>query len=265
MKAQGPRTRKGLARLFLFVTAAAVLSSALVAATLSVAPGVPDSVSGPLRYAISTSPEAPRAGQPVTVTAELAGNYLAPQTVTLQYATYFALVSTANFPMAYVAHRTYESTIGPFPDGTEVWVVIAASGPNGEPLLSDSYTFAVGTVPRGGPSGLRITDVRHTPTQPEMYDSYLTVDATVASASPVVGVDLAYMAFCPNRRPIGIDPPMSPTAPTRYTITFEMPQECAYQSGTILLYRVLAVDASGNTAVSDVTTVHVESRGYAVP
>lgn len=249
--------RKGLLRLFLFVTAVAVVSSLFVVAAASVAPSPAAYMTGPMRIeSVSFAPEHPQPGQPVTVTAQVGGAAAFPRSVDLQYAAYFGTVASGGGPMASVGNRLYALTVDGFPAGTEVWFVVAVSTANEGPVLSTSFTVPIGTVVRDGPSGLRISDVSHSPTQPAPWERIM-IEATVASASPVTEVDVAYMSFCRTVQPVTIDPPMYTIAPNTYTIEIEQPGQCASQPGSILVYRVIARDASGNTAVSDVQVVDI--------
>lgn len=248
--------RKQLAdrTLVLFLMSAVIVSSLTVAAASALGPGIPDSMRGPLRVAsVSYAPDQPQPGQPITVTVEVAGELFAVTNVRLQYAAYFALIASGGGPMTPVGARTYAATIPSFPDGTQVWFVVGVSAQNRDPVLSESFTVDVGTVLRGGESGLRVGDVRHTPAQP-WFGEPITVEAVVTSRAGIADVDIAYMTFC-REQTIPIDPPMVPAAPTLYTFTIEPDGPCARSPGAVLLYRVLASDVTGNTAVSDVIAI----------
>lgn len=250
-----PRKRKPLLGLVLFLTAVVVASSTLVAAVAS-SVHVPANMAGPLRVAsVAYTPAHAVPGQGVVVTAEVAGPLVGPLAATVQYAAYFGTTEGGSVPMASIGQRTYRATLPAFPDGTEVWFVVAVSLGDQSPVISDSYTAEVGTVVRGGPSGLAIDDVSHSPARPNRYEP-ITIDAWLSSRSPVSEVDIAYMAFCPER-PVPIDPPMAPVAPNHYTIMIEAPRQCADGTPITLLYRVLAIDATGNTAVSPTGLVSI--------
>lgn len=251
--------RRGLTKLFMLVTGAAVLSSLLVAAAASYAPVVPSSFAGPMRFAsIASTPEAPVPWEEISVTARIEGPVF-PATVNLQYAAYFATVEAGTVAMRPVGGRTYEATIGGFPDGTEVWVVVATMDANGNPMISESFTVPVGTVPRS--PGIRFTDVSHSPESPG-FGEVVTVEAHVSSTAPIAEVDVAYMAFCPNRPPAGIDPPMTVVAPQVYRITLEPDPVCRFSPGTLVVYRVIARDIYGNTAVSEDGTIRFAQDGF---
>ncbi len=252
-----PWERRALKGPVLLVVSIAVVSALLVVAA-GVASRAPDSYSGPLRIAsVSYAPVAPEPGQSFVVRTQIAGPLVAPTEVNLQYAAYFATVTAGGGAMRFVGDRTYELSVPGFPDGTEVWFVVAVSTPNDGPIVSDSFTIDVGTVARGGESGLRVSELSHRPTSPAAMET-ITVTATVTSRAPVHEVNIAYMAFCPARPPVGIDPEMVPIAPTEYTFDITDAGECTGVPGTVLLYRVLAVDSTGNTAVSDVGTVRFQ-------
>ena len=255
-----PWERRALKGPVLLIVSIAILSSLVVAAA-AVVSRTPDTFSGPIRVAsVTFGPQNPSPGEEITVRAEVAGALVAPLDVDLQYAAYFAVVEAGGGPMTPVGNRQYEMTIRGFPDGTEVWFVVAASSPNEGPAVSASFTVDVGTVPRGGASGLRVYDVTHTPTSPAAFES-VTVEATVTSYARVDQVNIAYMGFCRARPPVGIDPDMIPVAPTRYTFTINDTGSCTGVPGTVLLYRILAVDDSGNTAVSEVGVAQFQDWG----
>ena len=250
-----PRKRKSLRGLVLFLTTVVVASSTLIAAAaLSVR--IPANMAGPLRVAsIAYTPANPVPGQGVVVTAEVAGPLVSPLVVTVQFAAYLHVTESGSVPMTLIGQRTYTAALPGFPDGTEVWFVVAASLGDASPVISGSYTVDVGTVLRGGPSGLSIDDVSHSPAQPTRYEP-ITIGAWVSSSSPVAEVAVAYMAFCPARPP-PVDPPMVVVAPNYYSITIESPQECKEGTPITLLYRVFAIDATGNTAASEVGLISI--------
>ena len=258
MEAKGfVKRRTGLRPLFALLTGVAVLSTLLLAYAVAIAPRPPANLVGPTRVAsVTVAPENPAAGQSIVVRAVVAGTVVSPLTVMVQYASYFGVVSAGGGTMFPLGDRAYELVLPEtFPGGTELWLLVAVSAPGMDPVLSDSITIEIGSVPRGGPSGLRITDVTHTPTEPLAFEP-VTVEAVVTSTAPIAEVDAAYMSFC-RQQGRTIDPPMSPVAPTRFTITIHPTDLCGSQTGTLLVYRVLAVDSTGNTAVSEPTTVRI--------
>jgi len=251
------RRKTPVLSLALLVAVAAALATLPALAVATMTAVVPTNVSGPLRVASVSAPDAVAAYEPIEVRVSLAGQVVGPLNVNLQYAAYFGTISAGAQAMTPVGGRTFEATIPGFPDGTEVWMVAGATSGTREPVISESYTVQVGTVPRSGPSGLSISDVSHFQSMPDPQMP-VTVEATVQSFSPITHVDVAYMAFCPERVAMPIDPPMTMAAPQRYTITITTPEPCSFAPSATLLYRVIAVDASGNTAVSDVFAVAME-------
>lgn len=236
------------------VAALAALPAFAVASMTTV---VPSSLSGPLRVASVSAPEAVKAYEAITVRVTLAGSVVGNLNVNLQYAAYFGTVASGAQGMTPVGGRAYETAIPGFPSGTEVWFAAGVTSGQRQPTISPSYSVQVGTVVRNGASGLAITDVSHLQSGASPRDS-VTVEATVTSQSPIAAVDVAYMAFCSDRISTPIDPPMTIALPERYSITITTPEPCAFADSAVLLYRVLAVDASGNTAVSDVFTVQMQ-------
>jgi len=251
------RRKTPVLNLALLVAIAAALATLPALAVATMTAVVPANVSGPLRFDSVSAPEAVASYDPIDVRVTLAGEVVGPVTVNLQYAAYFGTVSAGVQPMTPVGGRTFETTIPGFPDGTEVWIVAGATSGTRDPVISSSSTIWVGTVPRNGPSGLSVYDVSHFQSSPDPQMP-VTIEATVQSRFPITEVDVAYMAFCPDRVSTPIDPPMTMSAPQRYTIEVWTPEPCSFAESATLLYRVLAVDSSGNTAVSDVFVVGME-------
>jgi hypothetical protein len=238
-----------------FLAVAVAGTFVLVALAAAAMPRVSPDMVGPVRISsVSYGPENPAPGEPMTVTAQIAGAAVGPLSVNFQYASYFASVGAGGGPMFRVGPRLYETRVSGFPGGTEVWFVVAASAPGMTPVVSQSFTIDIGSVPRDGASGLRIVDAWHTPDAPRSFES-VTIEATVTSTAAIDDVSVAYMAFCPNTPPGGIDPPMSPVAPNHYTFALEPLAPCGFAPSTVYLYRVLAVDSTGNTAVSATGTI----------
>ena len=253
------RRKKPVLTLALLVAIAAALATLPALAVATMTAVVPANVSGPMRVDALSAPESVDDGEPINVRVTLAGEVVGPLTVNLQYAAYFRTVSAGAQAMTPVGGRAFEATIPGFPDGTEVWIVAGVTSGTREPVISESYTVRVGAVPRDGPSGLSVYDVTHFQDFPSPQ-SPVTIEATVQSGSPVTHVDVAYMAFCAERVSTPIDPAMTMAAPQRYSITITTPDPCSWAPSATLLYRVLAVDASGNTAVSDVFTVEMAGQ-----
>ncbi len=249
------RGRRGLRGLLGLVIGASVLSTAIVGLVAAFGPQPPAGMLGPLRVEAVDYVAEPFGA--IRVTTTLAGALVSPTTVILQYTSYFASVQAGSVAMAPIGNRMYEATTSGFLDGTEVWFAVAASRPRTDPAISETFVVDVGTVPRGLASGLRIQDVQHSPVSPPPGGP-VTVEATVVSSAAITEVGVAYMAFCADRTPVSIDPPMIPIAPSHYTIQLEPPGQCGFSFGTTILYRVIAMDATGNTAVSDVGTIRIQ-------
>jgi hypothetical protein len=247
--------------LVLLVAIAAALATLPALAVATMTAVVPANMSGPLRVASVSAPDSVAADEEIQVRVALAGAVVGPLNVNLQYAAYFRIISAGSVAMTPVGGRVYEATLPGFPSGTELWMVAGVTSGTREPVISQSHSIQVGTVPRGGQSGLSISDVSHSVGQFQQ-PMPVTIEATVQSFSPITHVDVAYMAFCAERSPVPVDPPMTMAAPQRYSITITTPDPCSWAVSATLLYRVLAVDASGNTAVSDVYTVEMTSPGW---
>lgn len=261
MESQPVVRRKTPVRKVLLLVAIVSFLAVLPALTVAtITPGVPAALSGPLRVSSVSAPESVEAYEPIAVRLTLAGGVIGPMNVNLQYAAYFGTVASGVQSMTPVGGRAFEASIPGFPAGTEVWFAAGVTSGAREPTISESFTVLVGALPRGGASGLAISDVTHSQMFP-MPREPVTVEATVTSRSPIAEVDVAYMAFCPDRISTPIDPPMTMAMPQRYTITISTPEPCSFAPSAVLLYRVLAVDTSGNTAVSDVYVVNMPGNG----
>jgi hypothetical protein len=262
MESQSVVRRKTPVRKVLLLVGLVALLAALPAlAVASTTAVVPENVRGPLRVASVSAPESVEAYESINVRLTLAGEVFGSLNVNLQYAAYFATIFSGATQMTPVGGRTYEASIPGFPSGTEVWFAAGVTAGTRAPTISQSYTVQVGTVLRDGASNLKITDVTHTQSAPNPQVP-VTVEATVTSLSPIAEVDVAYMAFCPEQLSMPVDPSMTMAQPQRYTITITTPEPCSFAESAVLLYRVLAVDASGNTAVSDAYAVEMRGETF---
>jgi hypothetical protein len=249
------RKKTPVRTVFLLVTITALLAALPALAVAVTTTVVPASLSGPLRVASVSASTVSTPYAAVEIVATLAGESIAPMRVILQWAAYFGTIESGAVEMNSIRGRDYYAALPILPSGTEVWYVVGVIAGTRQPALSESQTVTIGTVPRGGASGLAISDLSHFPSNPSPRTA-VTISATVTSRSPVTEVDVAYMAFCPDRAMTPpIDPPMYTIAPSRYQIEIMTPDPCSSSPTAILLYRVFAVDASGNTAVSDAMRV----------
>lgn len=150
-----------------------------------------------------------------------------------------------------VASRVYERSLGPFEYGTEVWfVVVAALGD--EVARSDFGVFQVGTILRGGSSGLRIDSPVQTPAQPRPGDSVI-VSANITSNGNFTEAAVQMFQILPGSA-VG-DVSLITAVGTNFT-----GRVYAYPSA-LVAYRIVAWDTTGNTAVSETYTFQVSDPG----
>jgi len=141
---------------------------------------------------------------------------------------------------------SFERLIGPFPDGTEVWFVVAAATFDEGPVVSNETVFVVGKVVRGGASNLTIGSVVRSPVDPVSFDT-VAVTATVTSTVNVSGVSLSVFSIGRSTN-VASSEFMLNVGGSGYIDTIPPPSGSGPE--IVVMYRVSAVDATGNTAVS---------------
>lgn len=231
------------------VIAVAIVGSLLGYAALQ--PGPPLRILG-----VDVSPNPAVPDQPVTVTASVqGGTFLAPVSVMVEYNSFFTGGATGGGSLFSRGGGAYSTTIGPFPNGTTVWLVVVASDGGGF-QVSDSYTVDVGVVPRGGPSGLRLVSVQLDPPKPTSLDQPV-VTVNVTSAASLTDVSLHVMHFFASSGATasgGGGGLMESTGPGTYTSVSLFAVAGASSGitavGTVWLYRIGATDSTGNTVLS---------------
>lgn len=208
----------------------------------------------PLRIlSVSISPENPTSSDKVTIVAHVeGGSSLFGPSVDLRHEVYFGGGGSMG-PMIPIGNNRYQSqTRRPFADGTEVWYIVSASTDTEGPIFSENYTFQVGEVIRDGPSGLTIEDVTQSPQEPTSLDT-VVVTARIVSKSNITDVSLFYMRFHRHGGGGG-GGGMHLESTDNYTaeIGAHGPGGEGFERGIIHFYRVVAMDETGNTAVSEV-------------
>lgn len=246
-------------RLLLITIAVSVVVVGSVVAYLLLQPGPPLDLLG-----VSLSPNPATPDQPITVTAQVqGGTFLAQVSVLLQYTAFFTGGPSGGSTMFHKGGETYATTIGPFANGTAVWLVVTASDGHGFQLASN-LTAEVGTISSGGASGLRINSVVLEPPHPTSLDDP-TLTVNVTSSAAVTGVYLSTIYFYSTARSTasgGGGGQMMLNAEGNYTsfpgMLFGMgPSPYGTTVGTIWLYRVGAQDSAGHAVLSPVYTFSV--------
>jgi hypothetical protein len=209
----------------------------------------------PLRIlSVSISPENPTSSDRVTIVAHVeGGSSLFGPSVNIHHGAYFGDGGSGGGSMIPIGNNRYQSQMRrTIADGTEVWFIVAASTNTEGPIFSENYTFQVGEVIRDGPSDLTIEDVTQSPQEPTSLDT-VVVTARIVSKSNITEVRLIDMRFF-RFGGGGGSGGMQLESTDNYTgeITAHGPGGGGFERGTIHFYRVVAIDETGNTAVSEV-------------
>ena len=247
------RRPSGLRPLGILLLAVAVVATVPVAALAAFLPRFVIPPPPPLRIdSVSISPDPPSPYAEVTVTVRLSK---AAANVGLGYIAALGSTFAGGTSMQPAESRTYRTNLGPFANGTEVWFVVTAATSD-EVASSDFSVFQVGTVLRGGPSGLRIDSIARTPDQPQPHDSVvvtanITANGNYTEAFVESFVILSGAAVGDFFRMDGYGTDFSGRI-------------YAYPSA-LVAYRIVAQDTTGNTAVSEVFSFQVPSPPGPVP
>lgn len=247
--------RQQLRRRLLWMAAAvAVVVIGSVLAYMLLQPGAPLKLLG-----VSVSPDPAVPDQPIRVTAQVqGGTFLAPLSVAIEYNAFFTGGPSGGSTMFHGSGDAYAATIGPFANGTAVWLVVTAS--DGRRFqLSANFTVEVGTLTTGWASGLRINSVVLEPPRPTSLDSP-TLTVNVTSSATVTNVYLSAMFFyySPKSTSSGgsggglvLDPQGNYT--TMPGMLYGMgPGSYGTTVGTIWLYRIAVQDGAANAVLSPV-------------
>ena len=181
------RRRRLLGIVAVLVTAAVVVVAVL--AYVLMQPGPPLDL-----RSVGFSPDPAVPDETVTVTAHVqGGTFLAPVAAQVSYDSFFGNGPSGSSSLFHVSGDAYTTTIGPFSNGSVVWLVVGAS--DGHRLeFASNLTLTVGTVSQGGATGLRIDSVVLTPPHPTSLDTpTLPVNAT--SSAPIESAELSAKYF----------------------------------------------------------------------
>ncbi len=250
--------RRRRRRLIVLALVAVAIVAGAVAAYALLQPGPPVRI---LSLTVSPDPGVP--DQPLTVRAEIqGGSFLAPLSVMLTYESFFADPGGGGRSLLSAGGGSYSATIGPYPNGTAVWFLVAAS--DGRTVQrSTDLTVDVGSV-GGGPSNLRVSWVRLTPPVPTPLDAPV-VTANVTSTALVTDVFLSVAWFAAGGNSAGSSGgSMTTDASGNYTslplfLTAVGPSSAATAVGTLWVYRIGIQDSLGNVLLTPVYNFTVAS------
>lgn len=216
------------------------------------------SSSRPLRIlSVSITPLSPTPNDAIKVTTQVeGGSFFDSLHVEISYNAYFADSISGGgggggFMSGGFVERTWE--IGPYPNGTEVWLLVIASTNTQGPVFSENHIIQVGQVLRNGSSGLKIEHVRRSVENPTSLDD-VVVSARITSSVNITRVDVISVQCSRHSSGSGNSNVVDMGNGT-YNATI-MPigpgMTVGTEKGTIWFYRVVAIDESGNTAASEI-------------
>ncbi len=237
-------------RLLLTIAVAAIVSVAIVSITafslVPLKPVIPRIVS------VSASPNPGLPNEYITVEAVVESETGSGHpSVSLALEACYAMSISSGESMRRVDGNRYVTQIGPFNDGTEVWLVVAAYGTRGARAVNSTLSVSVGNVTKGGPSGLGISRVDHTPLGPTVSDT-VVVTATVPSSSNIREVRLLFAYMSAGHLGSGS---LDMVSFSSHVFTAEIDDAFIYgyvfERGTVFIYRIAAIDVTANTAMSE--------------
>lgn len=246
----------------------AIIVIAIVVAAVGSATYVLTRPEVPLRLiSLDVSLSAAVPDTPIVVTARAeGGSAMSPLSVELHFAAAIASGASGGVMMQDRGGGRFEAELAPFASGTEVWLFAFAYTHGQGPVFSNHIVFPVGTVTRGGPSGLAFAEVTQVPARPDSLDT-VRLTARVGGTANVTDVRAAYFHF---RMSFGFmsfsssggggDSLILEESPRVYVTTFPNPSPGpgeSFQEGTVWFYRLTAVDETGNTAATEVRTFTV--------
>ena len=190
---------------------------------------------------VTYEPQNPLSGEKITFTITVENCSWCPPHI--HYNSYFAGGASGGGSIpTQVDDNEYSYEIGPFPNGTEVWCMIAATGSDGSFVISDEYIIQIGVVERSNTTSLTIFDVSH--------DASGTVEADVASNVTVSSVEMKYMYFYSYGSGGGGGSMHLKSGNTYEGWIHLSGFDGELPKGTKVFYKIMAQDESNNTAVS---------------
>ncbi|HYS71190.1 MAG TPA: hypothetical protein VEM95_02095 [Thermoplasmata archaeon] len=258
------RNRLSRAQLFTIVIVAVVLAATGAVAYVLTRPEAPLRI---LSIDISPDPAVPGTAIVVDVHAE-GGSALSPLSVELHYASFFAGGGGGGGTMEDRGGGHFTSDLPALENHTEVWLFAYAYTRSQGPVFSSHLVFPVGTILRGGASGLAFTNVTQVPERPGPLDT-VKVTARVDSAATITEVRSAFawlhMSFgsfgATSFSSGGGEGPVQEASPGVYTTAFPgmggAPGGGGFEHGTVWFYRLTAADDTGNVAGTDILSFTV--------
>ncbi|UCE37537.1 MAG: hypothetical protein JSW00_19125 [Thermoplasmata archaeon] len=192
---------------------------------------------------VSQNPKYPKAGEEIIITVYVENC----SGVEFNRMTYFMGGNVGGWGMDKVSDGKYETKIGPFSNGTEVWYIVSASGYNDAIFVTEEYIIQIGEIERSDVTTLAILNIHHSPQNPTTKDSIVTITADITSN---ITLSLAWFGFAwfSRSEQSGRGGKMLYVSGNTYESQIYLPYE--NKKGTQVYYKIAAQDESGNTAVS---------------
>jgi len=250
--------RKAQARWAVLIGAVGTAASVLVVGLAWSLPIPPPSGPAHMRIeSVLVAPEAPGPGDVVTVTARVVG--VRSPTVALGYAVQFGAQVAETRRMDRSGEGEFARTIGPFADGAEVWLLVAASVGDFGPIVSEPMTVHVGTPWPVGLSTLSI-DFASVPPPSTFFFETVEVFLRLTNTTPIQSAVLSYVMMGLG----GGDGTMFEMNQVRVSpggseyAAFIEPSNVTVEDRVVVAYRVAVQDAAGSRVVSRVETYIAE-------
>jgi hypothetical protein len=200
-------------------------------------------------FKVTIEPENPKPGELINISVEVDSTQCY-----LHYATFFTRLGGGGKNLDWIGVGKFETTFGPFEDGTEIWLILTVPGDEGY-ILSDNYFIQIGKVERDDKTELTFNYVTQSHEIVTEHDSDLTFTANVTSNVPIDSVELKYMFFGKSDSLLTGTSRMQKNAENVYM--YEGFEKWIVEKGDILLYRIAAKDNLGNTAVWPVKKITI--------
>ena len=255
--AADPDQRPGDLRRFASFLAIVVVATFVftAGAFLALRPGA----EAPLRVLeVSLEPAVPVANRVITVLARTeGGSGLWPASAWLFLASSYRNEMAQSVRMTSEGGGTFSAAIGPFVNGAELWLVVAATTAGQGPVFSQHLILPVGTVIKDS-ANLTVDNVFHSPPSP-WPQTPVTVFAQVRDTDNATRVSLTFGWFGRGTTGAGNQFMWTPDG-VRYqaamdTIGFGR----TIPAGTQFFYRVAAIDANGVTADSGILSFGIDA------
>jgi hypothetical protein len=192
---------------------------------------------------ITHIPLNPEPGEDITLRAEV----IRSSGCSFRYRAFFESNSGGSLGTTSPGANVYETEIGPFDEGTEVWYVVKVDTYDNTIIVSGDNYIQIGEVERSDITTLSIDNIEYTPENPTTSDDSITVKFTVTSNVSITSVTHSYSLFR-SRGSSGSSGSTVSEGGDNYKFLIDIQNA---PKGSVVLFKIAAQDGSGNTALSD--------------